>query len=81
MPRYDLALIETQQWYQSSHAKTIIRLSFSIAIIHAVFVFVICDMIVKGYTMMRSWLTQILHLGSLQLRIVDLRISIVDMPP
>jgi len=53
---------------------------FSIAIIHAVFVFVICDMIVKDYTMMRSWLTQILHLGSLQLRIVDPKMSIVDMP-
>ena len=57
---------------------------FSIAIIYVVFVFVICDMIldviVKDNSMMRSWLTQILHLGSLQLRIVDPRISIVDMP-
>ena len=57
---------------------------FSIAIIHVVFVFVICDIIldviVKDNSMMRSWLTQILHLGSLQLRIVDFRISIVDMP-
>ena len=56
---------------------------FLIAIMHSVFMFVICDMIldviVKDNSMMRSWLTQILHLGSLQLRIVDPRISIVDM--
>ena len=50
---------------------------FSIAIIYA-FVFVICDMIFDEIVKDNS--TQILHLGSLQLRIVDPRISIVDMP-